>query len=175
VSDQSLQPPTTPGQGEVHRLPLSKQVEYLLEECRIVLPGLQVLFGFQLAVVFSERFSKVLAHGQQALHLLAMGLVAVAIAVIMTPAAYHRQAEPQEASERFVLLSSWLLLASMPLLAVAICLEFYIVAQVVLEGAAVAWIAAGLLAVFLLLWLVMPRIACWRRQRRDGRAPRQRM
>ena len=152
-----------------HALPLSKQVEYLLEECRIVLPGLQVLFGFQLAVVFSDRFPVVLAHRQQVLHVRAMALVAVAIAVIMTPAAYHRQAEPKEASEGFVMLSTWLLLASMPLLAVAICLEFYLIAQVVLDGAA-AWIAGGLLALFALLWLVLPRVARWRkRQRSDGR------
>lgn len=159
--------PKPPGEDDVHRLPLSKQVEYLLEECRIVLPGLQVLFSFQLAVVFSQRFDKVLGHAQQELHLLAMGLVAVAIAVIMTPAAYHRQAEPQEVSDGFVLLSSWLLLASMPLLAIAISLDFYLVAQVVLgNGGPVAAIATGLFAVFLALWLVLPRVACWRKQRR---------
>jgi hypothetical protein len=149
---------------------LAKQVEYVPEECRIVLPGLQVLFGFQLAVVFSGRFPNALPHALQALHLLAMALVAVAIAAIMTPAAYHRQAEPQEASSGFVLLATWLLLASMPLLAVAICLEFYIVAQVVLGHAApVLWIASALFAVFVALWLVLPRIACWRKRRRDTR------
>ena len=159
--------PKPPGDDHVHRLPLSRQVEYLLEECRIVLPGLQVLFGFQLAVVFSQRFDAVLGHAQQELHLLAMGLVAVAIALIMTPAAYHRQAEPQEVSDGFVLLSSWLLLASMPLLAVAISLDFYLVAQVVLgNGGTVAAVAAALFAVFLALWLVLPRVACWRKQRR---------
>ena len=164
------QPPSSrpPGHDHVERLPLAKQVEYLLEECRIVLPGLQVLFGFQLAVVFSQRFDDVLGHGQQALHLLAMGLVAVAIAAIMTPAAYHRQAEPQEVSDGFVLLSSWLLLASMPLLAIAISLEFYLVAQVVLgTGAPVTAITAGLFAVFLALWLVLPRVACWRKRRAE--------
>ena len=134
-----------------HALPLSKQVEYLLEESRIVLPGLQVLFGFQLAVVFSDRFPVVLAHRQQVL--LAMALVVAAIAVIMTPAAYHRQAEPKEASEGFVMLSTWLLLASMPLLAVAICPEFYLIGQVVLE------IAGASLTLFALLWLVLSRVA----------------
>ena len=147
------------------RLPLTRQVEYLLEECRIVLPGLQVLFGFQLAVVFSERFAKVLDTTQQELHLLAMGLVAVAIGVIMTPAAYHRQAEPHEVSDGFVRLSSWLLLGSMPLLAAAICIDFYLVAQVLLKGAASAGIAAGLLAVYLVLWLVLPRVARGRLRR----------
>ena len=112
--------PSRNDHDDEERLPLTRQVEYLLEECRIVLPGLQVLFGFQLAVVFSERFARVLDTTQQQLHLLAMGLVAAAIGVIMTPAAYHRQAEPQRVSESFVRLSSWLLLASMPLLATAI-------------------------------------------------------
>lgn len=152
------------GDEHAERLPLSKQVEYLLEECRIVLPGLQVLFGFQLAVVFSDRFPLVLAHPQQVLHLLAMALVVAAIAVIMTPAAYHRQTEPREASASFLRLSTCLLLSSMPLLAIAICLEFYLIAQVVLDGAS-AWIAGGLLALFALLWLMLPRVARWRKRR----------
>jgi hypothetical protein len=152
------------GDEHAERLPLSKQVEYLLEECRIVLPGLQVLFGFQLAVVFSDRFPLVLAHPQQVLHLLAMALVVAAIAVIMTPAAYHRQTEPREAIASFLRLSTCLLLSSMPLLAIAICLEFYLIAQVVLDGAA-AWIAGALLTLFALLWLMLPRVARWRKRR----------
>jgi len=37
-------------------LPLSKAAQLLLEECRMVLPGIQALFGFQLIVVFNSRF-----------------------------------------------------------------------------------------------------------------------
>ena len=153
-----------PHGGHSERLPLAKQVEHLLDECRIVLTGLQVLFGFQLAVVFSDRFAKALASGEQDLHLLAMGLVAVAIALVMTPASYHRQCEPQHASDRFVLWSSWLLLAAMPLLAAAVTLDLYLVARVVL-GTASAWIAGGVLLVFLALWLGVPRFAIWRARR----------
>jgi hypothetical protein len=154
--------PTSSDDEHSQRLSLSRQVETLLEECRIVLPGIQALFGFQLAVMFSERFDRILTHAQQVLHLLAMALVAIAIALIMTPAAYHRQAEPQQASDHFVRLSSRLLLASMPPLAVAICLEFYLVAQIVLDEAA-ACIAGAMLMVFVLLWRVLPRIVRWRR------------
>jgi hypothetical protein len=35
-------------QSEVERLPLSQATQLLLEECRMVLPGIQGLFGFQL-------------------------------------------------------------------------------------------------------------------------------
>jgi len=154
-----------------HRLSLDKAVEYLLEECRIVLPGIQVLFGFQLATVFTTRFAHDLSAGEQRLHLLAIALVAIAIALIMTPAAYHRQAEPEHASERFIRVSTRLLLASMPPLAVAICLDFYLVARLVLKDALVAWLAAGLFAVFVALWFVLP-IVGRRHAERDDRGGR---
>lgn len=34
-------------------LPLSQAAQHLLEECRMVLPGIQALFGFQLIAVFN--------------------------------------------------------------------------------------------------------------------------
>ena len=144
-----------------HRLSLDKAVEYLLEECRIVLPGIQVLFGFQLATVFTTRFAHDLSAGEQRLHLLAIALVAIAIALIMTPAAYHRQAEPEHASERFIRVSTRLLLASMPPLAVGICLDFYLVARLVLGAGWVAWLAAGLFLVFVALWFALPLLGRW--------------
>lgn len=150
-----------------HRLSLDKAVEYLLDECRIVLPGIQVLFGFQLATVFTARFAHDLGPGEQRLHLLAIALVAIAIALIMTPAAYHRQAEPEQVSEGFIRVSTRLLLASMPLLAVAICLDFYLVARLVLGAGWAPWLAAGLLLVFAGLWFVLPRIGRARDQRGD--------
>jgi len=147
------------------RLPLTRQVEYLLEECRMVLPGIQALFGFQLIAVFSERFARELSPDEQHLHLLAIGLVAIAIALIMTPAAYHRQSDPQRVTESFVRISTRLLLASLWPLAVAICLEFYLVGRILIGTGVMLWLAALLFAWFLLLWFVLPRIARLRRLR----------
>ena len=157
--------PTRTPSDEVETLSLPRTVSYLLEECRIVLPGIQVLFGFQLATVFTNRFATALGAGEQRLHLLAIGLVAIAIALIMTPAAYHRQAEPQHASERFIRVSTRLLLASMPPLAVAICLDFYLVARLVLGDGWVGWLAAGLFLVFVALWFALPLLGRWRARR----------
>lgn len=144
-------------------LPLEKAVSYLLEECRIVLPGIQVLFGFQLIAVFSERFAGELSGNEQHLHLLAIGLVAVAIALIMTPAAYHRQSDPQRITEGFVRISTRLLLASLWPLAVAICLDFYLVGRILVGAGPMRWLASLLFATFLLLWFVVPRVARLRR------------
>ena len=63
-----------------------------IEEARMVLPGMQALFGFQLIAVFNERF-KELTENERFIHFNATVLVTIAIALIMTPAAYHRLAE----------------------------------------------------------------------------------
>jgi hypothetical protein len=149
------------------QLSLTKAVSYLLEECRIVLPGIQVLFGFQLIVVFSERFATALTAHEQRLHLLATALVALATALIVAPAAYHRQIGPEQITQSLVRVSTWLLLASMPPLAIAISLDFYLVARVVMGDGSVVWMAALLLGVFTGLWLVLPQIARWRNRRHD--------
>ena len=128
----------------------------------MVLPGMQALFGFQLIAVFNEGFADKLSSAQQLLHLAATVLVVVAVALVMAPAALHRQTEPEEVSERFIRVASTLLLASMFPLALGLCLEVYLVSIVIVHSEAVAMaLAFVLVLVFGLLWLVLPR-----RQRR---------
>jgi hypothetical protein len=79
------------GSREKETLPLSEAITHLLEECRMVLPGVQALFGFQLIAVFNSTFRERLTSTEQIIHLVAIGLVTMAVALIMTPAAYHRQ------------------------------------------------------------------------------------
>jgi hypothetical protein len=149
--------------GDVESLPLSKAAEYLLEECRMVLPGIQALFGFQLIAVFSERFARDLSTVEQNLHLLAIGLVALSVALIMSPAAYHRQINPTRITAAFIRISTRLLLASMPPLAIALCIDFYLVAQLMLGDFPALLLTLALFAVFTLLWYVLPRIGEVRR------------
>src|SRR5437870_9655568 len=70
---------------------LEDAVTYALDEARMVLPGIQALFGFQLVAVFNERFSEIFDAWGQWLHLAALVFVALACALAMTPAAFHRQ------------------------------------------------------------------------------------
>jgi hypothetical protein len=146
------------GEGKVEQVPLDKAAQHMLEECRMVLPGIQALFGFQLIAVFNQGFGEKLSEPQQFMHLAAIVLVGVAIALVMAPAALHRQSEPRQVSERFVWLSSNLLLASMYPLAIAICLDAWLVTSIIVgrESVAVA-ISVLLLVVFGLFWLLLPR------------------
>ena len=129
----------------------------------MVLPGIQALFGFQLIAVFNPSFAQKLSAAEQRLHLLAIGLAAVAIALIMAPAAYHRQAGARQVSETFVELSTRLLLWSMLPLAISICVDFYLISRMILGSIYAPLLAAGLFVVFLSLWFVLPRMRAWKR------------
>jgi hypothetical protein len=124
----------------------------------MVLPGLQALFGFQLIAVFNQTFWDRLTHTQQIIHFVALGVVAVAIALVMTPAAYHRQAERETVSHGFVRLASRLLLWSMFPLLTGICLDFYLIALLIFKNTEVSLALAAVLSLtFFVLWFVLPR------------------
>ena len=59
-------------ESKKEQLSLDSVARLLLEECRMVLPGIQALFGFQLIAVFNEGFSDKLTPGEQKLHLAAI-------------------------------------------------------------------------------------------------------
>ena len=135
---------------------LSEVASHLLEECRMVLPGIQALFGFQLMAVFNPKFWG-LVESHRVVHLVAIGLVAIAVALVMTPAAYHRLAMRNSVSQSFIDLSSRLLLCSMFPLLVGICLDFYVISTMILSDA--GWgmaLSLALTTVFGSLWFGLP-------------------
>ncbi len=97
---------------------------------------------------------------EQELHYVSTVLTVIAIALVMTPAALHRHVDPFAASyHRFIRCSTVLLLLGMFPLAISICLEIYLVANLItgLSWLAVAS-AVGLLFLFSSLWVILPII-----------------
>ncbi len=125
----------------------------------MVLPGVQALFGFQLIAVFNRSFATRLTQLEQELHLLALGLVAVSVALLMTPASLHRQLGPREASDRFLRVAGRLLLWSMPPLLLAMGIDFYLIGHLILkEAEPAAGAAVALLAFAAFFWFALPRM-----------------
>jgi hypothetical protein len=122
------------GAGRKEEVKLDSAATHLLEECRMVLPGIQALFGFQLIAVFNQAFDEKLSPGEQQLHFLALFLVALSAALVMAPAAIHRQSQQREVSERFIWLSSLLLRVSMYPLALGLTLDVYLIGRVVFDA-----------------------------------------
>jgi uncharacterized membrane protein len=145
--------------GGIKTLDLEATATHILEECRMVLPGVQALFGFQLIAVFNQRFETV-PFQNQLIHLLATASVVISAGLVMGPAAFHRIAEPDQVSQRFVRISSLLLLISMALLATGISLDIYVISTLVFANASIAFMCACLLfATLAALWFLLPAMS----------------
>lgn len=149
---------TVHGKELVEEVPLSEAAEYLLQECRMILPGIQAIFGFQLVAVFNAEFDRKFSSVEQGFHALALMLMAVAMVLVMTPAAYHRQTRVCEISETFVRLATRLLLISMLPFSAAILIDVFLVASTILGSvwAAVATTFVGGCLIF--FWIIVPRV-----------------
>lgn len=141
---------------------LLDEMRTTIDEARVVLPGIQALFGFQLMVVFNQSFDE-LQELDRLVHLVALLLVAVAVALVMAPAAYHRIAERGQVSLHFVDLASGLIAGALVPLMLGISLDVYVVAGFV-AGSTIVGVAVGIamLLLFAGLWFVLP----WRHRLR---------
>lgn len=144
---------------EVESVKLSQAASYLLDECRMVLPGVQATFGFQLMAVFNDRFAEDLQPLEQHVHFASLTLVALAAALVMAPAAYHRLTDITHVTRAFIDLSSRFMMASMAVLAVGLALDFYVVGKLVFGHDGVAAFAAAMFALMASLWFVFPRLS----------------
>ncbi|HEX6564909.1 MAG TPA: DUF6328 family protein [Chthoniobacterales bacterium] len=135
---------------------MEQETKTVIEEARMVLPGIQAVFGFQLIAVLNNGFNN-LQPIEQKLHLCALFLVASAVALIMTPAAYHRIAERGIVSRRFVQIASRLLATALLPLTLGLSLDVFLVARLILHDVTLSLaVATVLLVMFFGLWFVFP-------------------
>jgi Family of unknown function (DUF6328) len=144
---------------ESHPASLEQETKTVIEETRMILPGIQAVLGFQLIAVLNNGFNN-LRPAEQKLHLCALLLVASAVALIMTPASYHRIAERGIVSRRFVQIASRLLATAMLPLALGLSLDVFLVARLILHDTEISFaVATVLLVLFFALWYVFPWIS----------------
>lgn len=141
---------------QIHDETVEEETDHILEESRMVLPGIQALFGFQLVAIFNESFAT-LAQEDRVLHLLALGMVTCAVALVLCPAAYHRLAHPGSTSEDFTRFASRCLTTGMGSLMVGLTLDVDLVSTMVLgRGVTSTLVGAAVLGICFALWFVVP-------------------
>ena len=132
-----------------------RQLGELLQEVRVAVPGVQVLFAFLLVVPFSARWADV-TDLQRDVYFATLLLTAIATAFLMAPGSIHRVLFKQGDKRFIVHVANLLLLAGLGALAVAIGLAVFLVADVLFDMTAAA-IAAGCIFGFTVgLWYVVP-------------------
>ncbi len=135
---------------------LHEEMRNIIEEARVILPGVQALFGFQTIAVFSERFVELPSYATLC-HLIGLGMVIIAVALVMTPAVYYRVVGPENVSRRMIKRSSWLIRCALAPLACGLALDMFTVIYISTENLAVSVTGASATFLFLSgLWFAFP-------------------
>jgi|UPI00047FD1B6 hypothetical protein len=137
-------------------LDIATKIDQMLTEARVILPGAQALFGFQLIVMLTPGFAK-LPSEAKLLHAGALLCVALTIVLLMAPAALHRLSFAGEASAKMLRLGSNLVTAALLPLSLGLSGDIYVAVSHGLENEALGIAAA--LAIFVLLlgiWYAWP-------------------
>src|SRR3954451_9986614 len=85
--------------------PLETQVDQLLTEARVIIPGVQALLGFQLTVTFTQAFAA-LEPAAKIAHAAALCCMGLAIILLMAPASVHRIAFSGQDDPAFLTIGS---------------------------------------------------------------------
>jgi Family of unknown function (DUF6328) len=148
-------------QQQREKTPLDQKIDQMLTEARVILPGAQAMLGFQLAIVLTRAFEQ-LPSELRLVHAASLGLVALAVILLMAPAAYHRIVYAGEDTPDMHRVGSVLVTAATVPLAGGIAGDVYVVITKI-AGAEVGLIGGAIAAVLLFgLWYAFPLAARWR-------------
>jgi hypothetical protein len=133
---------------------LRNRFEGLLQELRVMLPGVQVLLAFLLTVPFAQRFELLDDPGRIAFGIAIFAAV-LATSCLLTPTALHRVGDRRRRSRR-LRVSVHFTVAGILFLAVALCSALWCVARFVFDDTLAAWSTAVVGAVLLGCWVALP-------------------
>ena len=137
---------------------LTRNWDELLQEIRVTQTGVQILTGFLLTVPFSQRFDELTAF-QKDVYLAVLAGSVLTTGLVVAPVAFHRALFRQRRRELLVESGNRFALAGLATLALTVSGVVLLVVDVVV-GTTAGWVAGGaLLAVFLSLWFVLPKVA----------------
>jgi hypothetical protein len=145
----------------------NRELIELLNELRVALPGVQVLFAFLLAVPFANGFPK-LSKLDRDIFFVAFIATALSTVLLIAPSSYHRLRWRQHDKERLLLVSNALTIAGLAFLAVAITSVVFVITDFLFHRAWAATFTALVALAFLVLWYGLPLAAAMQ----DRRTPR---
>ncbi len=159
--EEELSVTQTSERGEAERQrDLDRELDELLQELRVMLPGVQVLLAFLLTVPFTNRFDT-LTEGERGVYFAAVALTSLAIVLLMTPGIQHRLRFREHDKEALLEKSNRLLIAASVVIGAAILCVLFLITEYLYGLTAGLFVTAALLVVILVLWYFLP----WRRRR----------
>jgi hypothetical protein len=143
------------GRDETEDERLDRNLGELLQELRIALPGVQVLFAFLLAVPFQQSFDEI-TQFQRTAYFITLLSTAISAALLISPSAYHRLTFHQQQKGRLVYIANRLAIVGLGFLALAMTGALTLIADVLYGAIATAVVAGGAALMFITLWYLLP-------------------
>jgi uncharacterized protein DUF6328 len=133
----------------------ARELIELLQEVRIVIPGVQVLFAFLLTVPFNQRFTK-LTTVQRDVFFATLLCTAAATALLIAPSAHHRLLFRQGVREQRLKVGNTLTILGLAFLVPAMVGVVYVITDLIFSLTAALIVTIVMALAFLLLWFVLP-------------------
>ena len=142
---------------------LNRELIEFLNELRVALPGVQVLFAFLLIVPFSNGYGD-MTELQKDVYFATFLCTAAASAFLIAPSAQHRLRWRQYDKERLLIVANRQAIAGAALLALAMSGATFLVTDVLFDATSAAIVTAVVAALFTWLWFGWP---LWREVREE--------
>jgi hypothetical protein len=136
---------------------LDRELIELLNELRVALPGVQVLFAFLLAVPFTQRFREVTDLQKDTFMVSLLATMAGSV-LLIAPSAYHRLRWREHDKERMLRTSNTLAIGGTVLLAIAMTSAVFLVTDLLFASVPTAIVTALTAALFAWFWYGLPLV-----------------
>src|SRR5215212_4486150 len=136
---------------------LDRELIELLQELRVVIPGVQVLLAFLLTAPFQQRFAQLPGSMRNAFFA-SIACATLATAFLIAPSAHHRLRWRAGEKEPLVRIGNQMAIAGTVFLAAAIVLALYVVTDVLFSTSLTILTAIVSLVLFGVLWYVVPMV-----------------
>jgi Family of unknown function (DUF6328) len=144
-----------PQPGESKKERIDRELGELLQELRVALPGIQVLFAFLLTVPFSQRFGS-LTDVQRNLFFVTFLCTAMASILLISPTAYHRLRWRKYDKEQMLVTANRLTIVGLAFLALAIGGTVYLISDVLFGGGVAGTVTAVVAGLLVWFWFGLP-------------------
>lgn len=132
-----------------------ERYEELLQEMRVMLPGVEVLFAFLLTSVFAQRFQELDSLGRT-LFVVALVTSALTVLLLLVPAALHRMADIDR--ERRVRLGSRFQVIGSLTLGLSMVIAMFVIVRMIYDTTVASSVAGGVALAWVALWYGVPRM-----------------
>jgi Family of unknown function (DUF6328) len=143
------------GRDETETQRVDRNLGELLQELRVALPGVQVLFAFLLTIPFNQRFAQ-LTTAQERIYLGTLLSTAISATLLIAPTAYHRLNFRKQQKEQLVTVANQLSIIGLGFLALSMTGVILLITDFLFSTVVTVVCTASAALMFTTFWYALP-------------------